>query len=151
MNHRLACYTLFDITQTGVLNRARPNADVKDVDQWVYQRNTQCNFDTILQIISLRGQPDILTHPKKVEICLYENSKFGYLYQDKNAYNCWTFDFEVQHSSVFEDGIEELGFLYKDCQGVPMIKCGTEYSKMNAFLDIQNPTRNIYFVKYTHE
>lgn len=145
MSYRLACYTLFDITQTGVLNRARPSVEVEDIEQWVYQRNTQCNFDTILQVISLRGQPDLLTSPKKLETNL---DNFGYLYHDKNMYNCWTFDFQVQHSSVFEDGIEELGFLYKDCQGVPMIKCGTEYPKLNTFLDIQKPTRNIYFVKY---
>lgn len=148
MNHKLACYTLFDITQTGVLNRARPNIDVKDAKEWIYQRNTQCNFDTILQIISLRGQPDIMSSPKKLEMSLDKNSKFGYLYQDNINCSYWTFDFEVQHSSVFEDGIEELGFLYKDCEGVPMIKCGTEYSKINSFLDTQNPTRNIYFVKY---
>jgi hypothetical protein len=148
MSHRIACYTLFDITQTGVLNRAKPNVDTKDIELWVHQRNTQCNFDTILQIISLRGQPDILSNPKKIDVCFDKNSNFGYLYQDGKMYSVWTFEFEVQHSSVFEDGIEEMGFLYKDCQGVPMIKCGTEYNKLDSFLDVQNPTKNIYFVKY---
>jgi hypothetical protein len=146
MNHRLACYTLFDITQTGVLNRARPAVDVTNVNDWVQQRNTQCNFDTIIQIISLRGQPEVVTSPKKIKVD--SEHKFGNLYKDLDNYNCWTFDFEIHHSSVFENGIEELGALYKDCQGVPMILCNTEYPKLANFLDTTNSMKNIYFVKY---
>lgn len=148
MNHRLACYTLFDITQTGVLNRAKPGVDVTDVKDWIYKRNTQCNFDTILQVISLRGQPDIVSTPNKLEIKLDKTSKFGYLLHDLGTCDCWTFDFEVQHSSVFEDGLEELGALYRDCQNVPMLKCHTEHPKLSNYLDTEIPTRNIYFVKY---
>lgn len=146
MNHRLACYTLFDITQTGVLNRARPSVDITDINNWVYKRNTQCNFDTIIQIISLRGQPEVISSPKKNIID--KNHKFGVLYADLEKYNCWTFDFEVHHSSVFEDGFSELGALYNDCQGVPMILCSSEYPKLSNFLDTTNSTKNIYFVKY---
>jgi hypothetical protein len=146
MNHRLACYTLFDITQTGVLNRARPSVEVTNVNDWVYQRNTQCNFDTIIQIISLRGQPEVVTNPKKINVD--SEHKFGNLYTNLDNYSCWTFDFEIHHSSVFEDGIEDLGALYKDCQGVPMILCNTEYPKLSNFLDTTNSMKNIYFVKY---
>lgn len=148
MSHRLACFTLFDITQTGVLNRAKPDVDIEDVKSWVYRRNTQCNFDTILQVISLRGQPEVISSPKMIEIKLDKSCKFGDLLQDSNSYSCWTFEFEVQHSSVFEDGVEELGALYRDCQGVPMIKCQTEYPKLHNYLDTDILTRNIYFVKY---
>ena len=63
MSFRIECYTLFDITQTGVLNRSRP-VDGQDLDQWVHKRNTQANFDTLLQIISLRSQPEIVSSPK---------------------------------------------------------------------------------------
>lgn len=148
MNHRLACFTLFDITQTGILNRAKPSVDVVDIKNWVYKRNTQCNFDTILQVISLRGQPEIVIPPRKIDVVFDSNSKFGFLYKDERQYNCWTFEFEVQHSSVFEDGLEPLGALYKDCQGVPMIICNTEYPKLSNFLDTDLSTRNVYFVKY---
>ena len=146
MNHRLACYTLFDITQTGVLNRARPSVDVTNITDWVHKRNTQCNFDTIIQIISLRGQPEVVTSPKKMKVD--SEHKFGSLYSNLDNYDCWTFDFEIHHSSVFEDGIEELGALYKDCQNVPMILCNTEYPKLENFLDTTNSMKNIYFVKY---
>jgi len=44
--HTITCYTLFDITNTNVLNRSKPVGD--DVDIWKVQRNSQANFDTIL-------------------------------------------------------------------------------------------------------
>lgn len=147
MSHRIACYTLFDITRTGTLNRAKPGDDIEDVDQWVRKRNTQCNFDTILQVISLRSQPDISSDPKRLCLSDVSNHKFGLCHTD-NMIPVWTFDFEVQHASVFEDGIEELGYLYKDCQGVPMVKCDTQWPNIDSNLDITNAKRNIYFVKY---
>jgi hypothetical protein len=144
MAHRISCFTLFDITRTGILNRAKPSDDVKDIEQWLLNRNTQCNFDTILQVISLRSQPDISSNPKKVQLSKHN---FGSIYIGKDI-PIWTFDFEVYHASVFEDGIEELGYLYKDCQDVPMVKCETQYQYLNNNLDTTNDKRNIYFVKY---
>lgn len=146
MTHRLTCFTLFDITQTGVLNRARPGVEVTDVNQWISQRNTQCNLDTIVQVISLRGQPENITSPIKIKVA--DNHSFGSSYKQIEKYSCWTFDFEVQHSSVFEDGIESLGALYKDCQGVPMITTSMQHPKLPNFLDVTNFLKNIYFVKY---
>jgi hypothetical protein len=55
------------------------------------------------------------------------------------------FEFEIQHPSVFNDGITELGALYTDCAKIPMIKCGTEWSKLPGFLDTTEELRNIYF------
>ena len=98
----LTCYTLYDITQTGVLNRQRPTS--QDTD-WTHKRNTQSNFDTILQAISLRSQPDILRNPKQIKISFDKFKNFGFLYEDENEVSCWTFDFSVHHGSVFNDGI----------------------------------------------
>lgn len=147
MSHRIACFTLFDITNTGVLNRAKPGDDITNVTEWFKKRNTQCNFDTILQVISLRSQPDVSSYPKETKLAHISNSKFGLIYTDKKI-PVWTFDFEVQHASVFEDGVEELGYLYKDCQQVPMVKCETQWPYIGTNLDITNEKRNIYFVKY---
>lgn len=148
MNHRIACYTLFDITKTGVLNRSRPGVDITNTDDWFIKRNTQCNFDTILQVISLRAQPDVVNDPKLVEVTIDSDSQFGSNYQDNKKHKVWVFDFEVHHSSVFEDETSELGSLYKDCDGVPMLKSGQETSDLNDQLSIDNTDRNIYFVKY---
>jgi hypothetical protein len=148
--HRITCYTLFDITKTGVLNRARPSDDIKDTNDWYRKRNTQCNFDTILQVISLRGQPDVVNDPIRIEANLNDSEYFGSMLQG-DIVPAWKFDFEVQHNSVFEDGISELGALYKDCADVPMINCDTQWHKAGDRLDITLEKRNIYFVKYEYE
>jgi len=139
MSHRICCYTLFDITQTGVLNRSKPQT--ADVANWLHRRNTQCNFDTILQVISLRSQPEVVKVPHIVEV---SSEMFGESYKDK-VYQCWKFEFEVQHSSVFEDSIKPLGALYRDCEGVPMIICEGQYTNTPAFLDTTTELKNIHF------
>lgn len=148
MSHRLACYTLFDITKTGVLNRARPGDDVSDVNQWYINRNTQCNFDTILQIISLRAQPDIETDPEIITMKFDESTKFGVKYIDNKEHNVWGFTFSVNYPAVFEDGINPLGYLYKDCEHVPMILTNTIDIALNNYIEIDDYNRNIYFAKY---
>lgn len=144
MPHRIACYTLFDITQTGVMNRSKPNED--DIQIWIHKRNTQCNFDTVLQVISMRSQPEVVKFPIKIEMTDQEFNKFGFLYQPTDKpNNCWKFEFEIQHASVFENGIIPLGALYKDCEGVPMLVCKDQLRNTPAFLNITEELRNIYF------
>lgn len=151
MSFTITCYTLFDITPTGVMNRQKPLPD-EDMEKWLHKRNTQCNFDTVIQAVSLRSQPENITTPKKTQIQFDEFEEFGFLFEqiDKEKYNCWNFEFTIQHLSVFDDGISELGALYSDCDRVPMIKCGTEWDKLPLFLDTTNELRNIYF-KITNE
>lgn len=148
MSYKITAYTLFDITKTGVMNRARPGVD-EDPEVWRLNRNKQCNFDTVLQAISLRSQPEIVKDPELIQIRFDTFEHFGFLFeqQDNETYPCWTFDFEIQHPSVFEDGISELGALYNDCDHVPMILCGSEWNKLPTFLDTSPELRNIYFVQ----
>ena len=143
MSHRIKCYTLFDITYTGIRQRNKIPEGV-DTQKFIYQRNTQNNLDTLLQVISLRSQPEILQNPIMIEYNLEELDYFGFMYTGENVL-VWMFEFEVHHSSVFNDGIEEFGHLYNDCDGIPMIKCNTEYDKLTNFLDINPETKNIYF------
>jgi hypothetical protein len=146
MSYTITCYTLFDITQTNVRNRQKPE-EGHDEKVWMYRRNTQCNFDTIQQAISLRSQPDVVRKPELKQIRFDEFTEFGFLFEqhEDETYPCWTFDFTVQHPSVFYDGIHELGGLYRDCNGVPMIKCSTEWDKLSPVLDSSDELRNIYF------
>lgn len=151
MSFTVNCYTLFDITQTGVINRNRPELE-DDLDVWLHKRNTQCNFDTIVQSISLRGQPEDITKPTKSTIKLDDNENFGFLLEDEEPIACWMFSFTIQNASVFNDGINELGALYSDCNSVPMIKTNTAWDKLPAFLDSSDELRNIYFkVTYNEE
>ena len=145
MSHRIATYTLFDITQTGVMNRSKPTGD--NIDTWIYERNTQCNFDTLLQVISMRSQPELVKFPSKMILKEEDFDKFGFLYskEEDKIKHFWRFEFDVQHSSVFENGIISLGSLYNDCDGVPMILSKDQFEKIPAFLDVTDELRNIYF------
>ena len=146
MSYIISCYTLFDITATGVLNRSRPMLDEEDAS-WIKKRNAQCNYDTILQLISLRSQPDVISKPELISINFNDFDKFGFLFeqQENEVYNCWHFKFEIQHASVFYDGISELGGLYTDCDAVPMLKVGTEWDKLPLMIDTSDELKNIYF------
>jgi hypothetical protein len=148
---KIRCYTLFDITKTGVTNR-RNNSPVNKTAQWERDRNTQCNLDTIIQVISLRSQPENITTPEEGIVIFDEDNTFGFLFeQEEEAHSCWHFDFTINYQGVYNDGINELGHLYSDCDGVPMIKVGTEWSKLPEFLDSSLELRNIYFEVIPYE
>jgi hypothetical protein len=140
------CYTLFDISYTGVKNRSKPQEEGNQ-DSWIKKRNSQCNLDTVLQAISIRSQPELINLPEKIRIKFNEFDNFGFLFQqtDLEDYPCWKFKFTVQHQSVFDDGISELGALYNDCHGVPMLYTGEEWQKIPNFLDCSDELKNIYF------
>jgi hypothetical protein len=143
MSYRVACYILFDITHTGVINRVAPNTH--DILDWTHRRNTQSNFDTILQIISLRAQPEVTKLPVKISMTDDNYDKFGYVHtKSKEVQHCWKFEFEVQHASVFENGIMPFGALYNDCNGVPMVSGDSTYYTVST-LDTSDELRNIYF------
>jgi hypothetical protein len=152
MSYVITCYSLFDITQTNVRNRNRPDPGL-DENMWLYKRNTQCNFDTVQQAISLRSQPEVVRPPEKTLIRFDEFTDFGFLFdqEDDELYPCWSFDFTIQHPSVFYDGINELGALYRDCDKIPMIKCGTEWDKLPSVLDTSDELRNIFFKVSKHD
>lgn len=140
MSHRIRCYTLFDITQTGVANRSKPQNN--DDGTWLRKRNTQCNFDTILQVISLRSQPEVVKIPVMVDIDDY--SYFGRDLNDSIT-KCWRFEFDVQHSSVFQDGKDPLGALYTDCDRVPMILLEEQSQLVTSTLNTTPELKNIHF------
>lgn len=136
---------MFDITKTNVTNKKKLlDASVEEVKEWQSKRNTQCNFDTIVQVISLRAQPENITDPK-INSDLDNIEKFGFLYENNEQQTYWSFDFVVNYASVFSDGNNDLGALYSDCEGVPMIKTTKSPTIIPASLDISPELRNIYF------
>jgi hypothetical protein len=148
MSFKLKCHTLFDITKTGNIHRKPPiNGTIDQTKRWEKTRNTQTNFDTIIQVLSLRSQPEDITDPVQ-EIILFDTSldMFGFLFDNEDvATSCWSFTVSIPHNKVYDDGINELGNLYKDCDGVPMIKVGTEWEKLPNFLDTTPELKNIHF------
>jgi hypothetical protein len=152
MGTNIRCYTLFDITKTDITSR-RPPLDMtnKDASEWEHKRNTQCNLDTIIQVISLRAQLENITHTTNVSVNLSEFEKFGFLIDSTEPCNVYSFDFFVNHSGVFMENDKELGALDTDCAGVPMIKIHNKYITLPNFLDTTPELRNIYFEILSYE
>lgn len=142
----IRCHTLFDITNTGISSRKTPiNITPEKVQEWELNRNRQNNFDTIVQVISLRTQPEELTIPVKTVVDFNINKNFGFLFDNEEPQPAWSFDFTIYYAGVYNDGINELGFLHQDCDGVPVLKVGTEWEKLPNFLDVSPELKNIYF------
>jgi hypothetical protein len=147
MSLKIRCYTLFDITKTGITNRRNTPAPVAEkITLWEMQRNTQCNFDTIIQVLSLRGLPEEITDPVKEEIVLNgEDEKFGFLLTSEAPCTMWSFEFSVMSDQVFANEVSSIGYLFTDCEGVPMIHTNSQLDKLPEFLDTTPELRNIYF------
>jgi len=140
------CYTLFDVKDTGITNRKPPaDLDPERLTEWNNNRKRQINLDTILQIISLRSQPENVSSVNTDTIDFKTFKKFGFLYENEDHQKCAVFDFTVSHKNVFDDGIQPLGHLYDDCNEVPMLITGFEWEKLPNFLDTTPELRNIYF------
>lgn len=138
---------MFDITKTGNIHRRPPvNGTPEQTKRWEKTRNTQTNFDTILQVVSLRSQPENITEPESGIMLFEDDDIFGFLFSDEDS-GCtyWSFDFTIPHDKVYDNGINELGYLFNDCDGVPMIKVGTEWEKLPNFLDTTPELKNIHF------
>ena len=103
----ITVYTLFDITNTKIIRRYKKilmdnHPDINSEAQWIMAKNQQNNFETLMQIISLRAQPTLLYKPRKKD-------------------NKWVFSFTVEFDDVYLKDSDKLGLLRDDCKNVPMI------------------------------
>jgi hypothetical protein len=142
---KIKCSTLFDITKTGVNTRREfTSADLEKQHAHNRQRNQQINFETILQVINMRAQPENITDP----VCQKDSiTQFGDKYQKKRnkTENVWSFDFTVNHDSAFLIDENKLGTLIQDCNAVPMITELDNTVKLDTRLDTTLENCNIYF------
>ena len=137
---KIRCTTLYDITKTDV-NFRRNKLDRKDDDD--FKGSQQSNYETILQCIGIRAQPEDISMPIKDSQRL--SQPFGKKYKSKDFIPMWSFTFVVQQHSVFQLGEDELGGLYEDCDHVPMIIGLEEWNGLSGLLNINNDLKNIHF------
>ena len=142
---KIQCHTLFDITKTNVNSRRTGQESATNNSILNKQRSQQSNFETILQIIGMRSQPEDITDPEKSMESLGKNARWGTNYTNKMKVPVWRFTFVVEQPSVFHDGESELGNLIKDSHGIPIVTGLEEWSKLDKTIDVSNELRNIYF------
>ena len=106
--------TYFDCTPTGTMSyrkiqKKKKNAvghKINTIDDWNFSRNQQRNWETILQVVSLKTQALDITNPV---IMTREDKKV------------WQFSFGIEHEDIYNDGTDKLGLLKQEVHGVPMI------------------------------
>lgn len=120
--------TLFDITKTGVLKIHNANipAFLDDADQlvrnraeWDRSRNQQRNWETLMQIISMRAQPIMLENPVKVQN--YNIADIGIDSQYGSNQTVWITSFATDHADVYATPSDPVGTLKQESMWVPMI------------------------------
>ena len=127
-------YTLVGITNTGVIKHD-PILQLK--------RNQQRNWETILQVISLRAQPMAITPSQPMLVPLKEH-QFGSAYTNKQL--CWKFKFYIEHRDTFGPSNDPDLFLKTDFDQVPIISNLTETVKGNIpIFYTSGEFKNIYF------
>lgn len=104
------CVTLVDITATGV---TRFTAEQEK------ERNQQRNWETVLQCIGIRAQPQLIEGPICREFELDASRVFGEMYP--GVHKVWAFTFGVESEDVFLVDGDSVGGLDKDFAQVPII------------------------------
>ena len=134
---KVLCRTLFDCTFTGVTGHFRENQlplvtktglVINTPADWNRARNQHRNWESLIQVISLRTQPMNIVFPNK--------QKDG-----------WHFEFEVEAEGVLSGGYQtdELSGLVGDCEGVPMITGLDESTAITSTLHAEGQDQNIWF------
>lgn len=134
---KILCRTLFDCSYTGITGHFRvaevPFTDragqrITDQLEWNRSRNQQRNWESLIQIFSLRTQPQDMTIP----VC-----------RD----GVWEFEFKSESEGVFEifDNPDPLAGLKQDCEGVPMMINLNEKPDLAPTICISGEGQNIWF------
>jgi len=135
---KIVCRTLFDCSFTGVTGHFRSSEipfmdragqSVLNQHDWNHSRNQQRNWETLLQIISLRTQPADLTVPVEKD-------------------GVWEFEFRSESEGVFEihGDPDPLAGLALDCEGVPMMLNLKEQPSLAPTITTNGEGQNIWFV-----
>lgn len=140
---KIRCTTLFDITKTGVGRRQSATKEASLNEN--KHRSQQINFETLLQIIGMRCQPENISEPKKTTID-NKTTIFGSGYSKTKKELCiWEFTFTTYHRDVFNNGIDKLGNLYGDSDGVPMITNLEESATLSNQINTSGEFKNIHY------
>ena len=134
---KVLCRNLFDCTFTGVTGHFRESQlplttktglVLQTQADWNRARNQHRNWESLVQVISLRTQPMDMTRPEK--------QKDG-----------WHFEFEVEAEGVLSGGYntDDLDGLIADCEGVPMVTGLDEVAVATATLHAAGTNQNIWF------
>ena len=148
--HEYRIHTLVDITDNGNLKQPFPfkteSGDVvHDRVSLEIARNQNSNFNTMLQLLQMRGNVTWEIPPMKTELSSLRNHGFGSFYEGKQT--TWHFQFFTEQSGVYGDSIDPTAFLQDDFHQVPIVSfCKETATFPLSTFDTRTPaTINTYF------
>jgi len=126
LRSRYQVKTLVDISPTGIISEYRENVQLPFVDDlkniinnqetWSISRNEQRNWETVVQCVSLRAQPVMLSEPV-VENVSVTSLDFGY----KGKQDVWTFDFGFETPDIYLDDNDPVKLLNEQLNIIPIL------------------------------
>lgn len=126
-------FSLVDVTATGV---TRGHDDQ-------LERNQQRNWETVLQCMGLRTQPQHITEPDCIMASM-KNCNFGDFYTGEHL--VWTWTWAIENSEVYDLPGKPLGGLLRDFEQVPIVTYLTETARfMLPIFYPHGSIKNIYF------
>ena len=140
---KIICRTLFDCTYTGVTGhfriaqipfKDRSGRTIATEADWYHARNQQRNWETLMQVISLRTQPLNITVPvQKSEL--------------------WEFEFGADNPGAFSivDSPDPIAGLRYDFADVPMLTGLNEAPSIENKIIIDGEGQNIWLETINNE
>ena len=148
--HEYRIHTLVDITYNGNLKQPFPfktiSGDVvHDKQSLAVAKNQNSNFNTMLQLLQMRGNITWEMPPERMELPSLGNHGFGTFYEGKH--NSWHFQFFTEQTGVYGDEDDPIGNLKDDFHHVPIVSfCKETATFPLSTFDTQNhDTINTYF------
>ena len=148
--HEYHVHTLVDITSNGNLKKQFPfktlSGDlIHDKHSLSVARNQNSNFDTLVQVLQLRGNITWENLPTKMELPTVKNHAFGNFYQGKQ--NIWNFQFFTEQAGIYGEHNNPTLLLENDFHNVPIVSfCKETATFPLSTFDTQNSnTINTYF------
>jgi hypothetical protein len=141
-------HTLVDITSNSKLQHQFPfeGADgelIHNKDTLIIAKNQNSNFNTLIQLLQIRGNITWENPPQKLKSTL-GNTAFGQYYEGEQT--SWHFRFFVEQSGVYGDDNDHTGQLIDDFNLVPInTKCKeTAHFPISTFItkNLAQPTLN---------
>ena len=122
--HEYRVHTLVDITSNGNLKQQFPfkteSGDmINDKDSLSIAKNQNANFNTMLQLLQMRGNITWERLPQKVELPNLGNHAFGSYYE--GPHTTWHFQFFVEQSGVYGDNVDPTASIVDDFSLVPVV------------------------------
>ncbi len=144
----ITVYTLFDITETGVVRSfkmdnlpftTKSGVTILREMEWRFARQQQSNLEVLLQVMSLRVQLHNIVMYRPINESISKH-KFSKKFKGKHC--VWKLTFEVEQVDALGTSNNPLSALCNDCNHVPMLNNLNETINDN-YLDCVES--NIYF------